>query len=391
MKKSRVFLIVLVILVQPVFWCCGQSVNLPPNLIRNGYMNILDGTKPAGFGLMGSLSLTAAHPYTKGFEGPYTPTAPVNAASTVDAATETEPYWFGVYNKGERASRGGLASGWKAIGDGKLLKVTGVNDDQHGLITFPFERNVLLNKVRFRAWVKIVSGVSVSFGSDAGHNQVERGFIVTKSMADQATDGWYRVDHEIQTSEITNLEALAFSMGVKGSNVEVYLALPHLSIVNDDSWLPSVSDMLSRNGLTVSPKDNKIGIGTLTPSYNFDVNGTSRFTQKMIVESDIESKKVKVTATPGSVPDYVFDKGYNLMSLPNIPSAREIETRGQDVGYLQLKLLEKIEELTLYTIQQEKELLELRKLKEMNANLEKSLKQLLIRIDSIENKINNEK
>ena len=86
-----------------------------------------------------------------------------------------------------------------------------------------------------------------------------------------------------------------------------------------------------------------------------------------VVEGDIESQKVKVTATPGSVPDYVFAEDYKLNTLaeveafinknshlPNIPSAKEIELNGQDVGELQLRLLEKIEELTLYLLKQEK-------------------------------------
>ena len=91
------------------------------------------------------------------------------------------------------------------------------------------------------------------------------------------------------------------------------------------------------------------------------------------VQGNIESKKVKVTATPGSVPDYVFKPNYKLRTLnqledfiqknshlPNIPSAKEVETNGQDVGDLQLKLLEKIEEQTLYIIQMDKELNKLR-------------------------------
>lgn len=119
-------------------------------------------------------------------------------------------------------------------------------------------------------------------------------------------------------------------------------------------------------------KDNQVGVGTNSPSYKLDVNGTSRFTQKMIVEDDIESKKVKVTATPGSVPDYVFKPDYELRSLPelesyiktnshlpNVPSAKEIEANGQDVGELQLKLLEKIEELTLHIIKLNKRIVEL--------------------------------
>ncbi|GHE75724.1 hypothetical protein [Roseivirga thermotolerans] len=137
--------------------------------------------------------------------------------------------------------------------------------------------------------------------------------------------------------------------------------------------------------IALSPYGGNVGIGTgnTDPSFKLDVNGASRFTGKMIVDNDIESKKVKVTATPGSVPDYVFAIDYNLMSLseveefikanshlPNIPNAKAIETNGQDVGDLQLKLLEKIEELTLHMIEMEKTIksqaAELEKLKSNN-------------------------
>lgn len=88
-----------------------------------------------------------------------------------------------------------------------------------------------------------------------------------------------------------------------------------------------------------------------------------------MIDGNLESKKVKVTATPGTVPDYVFAKDYKLRSLqeleafvntnkhlPNIPSAKQVEKNGQDVGDMQLKLLEKVEELVLYTIEQQKQL-----------------------------------
>ncbi len=66
------------------------------------------------------------------------------------------------------------------------------------------------------------------------------------------------------------------------------------------------------------------------------------------------------------LPDYVFADGYPLMSpdelaefiereqhLPNMPSAKDVQEAGQiNVTELQLKLLEKIEELTLYTLEQ---------------------------------------
>ncbi|WP_305983075.1 hypothetical protein [Roseivirga thermotolerans] len=120
--------------------------------------------------------------------------------------------------------------------------------------------------------------------------------------------------------------------------------------------------------LTIRRNTGFVGLGTISPNERLEVNGNA------LIQGSLESKKVKVTATPGSVPDYVFDKDYRLKSLseveefikanshlPNIPNSKEIETNGQDVGYLQLKLLEKIEELTLYMIEQNKEMVELKR------------------------------
>jgi len=68
-----------------------------------------------------------------------------------------------------------------------------------------------------------------------------------------------------------------------------------------------------------------------------------------------------------TVPDYVFEPGYQLMPLPqlaryvehekhlpDIPSAQELKTQGVNISEMQMQLLKKIEELTLYTVQQEK-------------------------------------
>lgn len=73
-------------------------------------------------------------------------------------------------------------------------------------------------------------------------------------------------------------------------------------------------------------------------------------------------------------PDYVFEKEYKLLStdelrsyidehqhLPNVPSAREVEEEGVGLGELNKKLLEKVEELTLYMLQQQEEIENLKK------------------------------
>ena len=75
-----------------------------------------------------------------------------------------------------------------------------------------------------------------------------------------------------------------------------------------------------------------------------------------------------LTTAAGPVPDYVFNDEYQLKSLdeveafinenshlPNIPSAKDYASKGGvNISELQMKMLEKVEELTLYTIQQEK-------------------------------------
>ena len=75
----------------------------------------------------------------------------------------------------------------------------------------------------------------------------------------------------------------------------------------------------------------------------------------------------QLTTAGGTYPDYVFAKDYSLMSLadlksfidsnghlPGVPTSEDIETTGGvNMSKLQLKLLEKVEELTLYTLDQD--------------------------------------
>ncbi|WP_336686664.1 hypothetical protein [Chryseobacterium bernardetii] len=113
--------------------------------------------------------------------------------------------------------------------------------------------------------------------------------------------------------------------------------------------------------------NGNIGIGVHNPQYKLDVAGKSSFSDNMKVDAKIEAKEVKVTITPTA--DFVFEENYNLPKLediekqikekkhlPEIASAKEMEKNGVNIGEFQIKLLQKIEELTLYSIEQNKQL-----------------------------------
>ncbi|SHN20135.1 hypothetical protein [Flavobacterium pectinovorum] len=99
--------------------------------------------------------------------------------------------------------------------------------------------------------------------------------------------------------------------------------------------------------------DGNVGIGKANPTNKLDVNGT------------IHSKEVKVDLLGWS--DFVFKKEYNLPTLAevekhinekghleNIPNEEEVLKNGINLGEMNAKLLQKIEELTLYMIDQNK-------------------------------------
>ena len=104
-------------------------------------------------------------------------------------------------------------------------------------------------------------------------------------------------------------------------------------------------------------QNGNIGIGTVSP------------TEKLTIKGGLIASKINVKA-PENIPDYVFEEDYNLLPLeeveayykvnkhlPGILSEKEIKKSGKvDMGDMQMKLLEKIEELTIYVVEQQKEI-----------------------------------
>lgn len=111
-----------------------------------------------------------------------------------------------------------------------------------------------------------------------------------------------------------------------------------------------------------SESNGKIYIGS-TATYP---NSTGNY--KLFVEGGILTEKVKVALrSSANWADYVFEKDYNLMPLkkveeyiaenkhlPGVASADELTKSGLDLAEMQAKHMQKIEELTLYIIEQNK-------------------------------------
>lgn len=122
---------------------------------------------------------------------------------------------------------------------------------------------------------------------------------------------------------------------------------------------------------SMTERNGKIGIGTSNPD------------QLLTVKGKIHTREVLVDLNGAVAPDYVFEhyftrksdlkQTYRMMSLPEleqyiekyhhlpgIASAQEMVQEGVALKELALKLLEKIEELSLYTIEQQKQIEQLK-------------------------------
>ncbi len=151
----------------------------------------------------------------------------------------------------------------------------------------------------------------------------------------------------------------SITLGVANTGVGGYTSLTFSisALQNGYSSLQSIKSAGSAYGvLSLNPSGGGVGIGTTDPGP-----------YKLAVEGPIGARSIKVTlANPWA--DYVFDKNYKLRSLyalesyiklnnhlPGIPSATEVQKEGLDLAQMNAKLLEKIEELTLYVIELKKE------------------------------------
>lgn len=177
-----------------------------------------------------------------------------------------------------------------------------------------------------------------------------------------------------RTQISTNIPSDTFYVGNEGANHDNGNSLVFLRYTQYQPNNPGIIDVggwttSAAYGWIMSLRANgKLFLGTNPSAVCADCND-----YRVFIKDGIRTEKVKVdVAATNGWADYVFKKNYTLRTLeeverhiaekghlPNVPSAEEVEKNGINLGEMDAKLLEKIEELTLYSIEQNKQIKQL--------------------------------
>lgn len=192
----------------------------------------------------------------------------------------------------------------------------------------------------------------------------------TDAIIQRTTSGNMVVNSGAGTSSLYLNYASAYNAGTGGINIfdggTTNYAKLWITKGGGGNGIESIA-----GNLVISPSGGRVIISDLSntsltvPAANY----------KLIVQGGMLTEKVKVAVqNSANWSDYVFAEDYNLMSLydvekyikknqhlPNVPSAKQLEKEGLDLGEMQAKQMEKIEELTLYMIEMKKEIDSLKK------------------------------
>lgn len=176
----------------------------------------------------------------------------------------------------------------------------------------------------------------------------------------------------------TNGIATPITVHIKIRSVNINSGWNPLTVAGNDAGITNLGAMTNEwnlyTGRLTSTASAEIAIHANGNGYVGI--GTKSPTERLSVKGKIRAQEIKVEADNNTNwPDYVFKKDYPLPKLadvekhirekghlPEVPSAKEVEKEGIALGTNQALLLKKIEELTLYIIEQQKkiELLEQR-------------------------------
>jgi hypothetical protein len=200
----------------------------------------------------------------------------------------------------------------------------------------------------------------------------------------------------------------AFNFGYSGSSFGrssgFFNVRPDASAVAPNPSIRFATQNLQR---MIIDRNGNVGIGQFgavvgsnpgtSPLAKLHVQGNAR------IEGTLQTTgSISVGGVTLNVPDYVFAPDYKLLPLkqvaayieqekhlPGIPSAPEIQSQGKlDLGEMQMNLLKKVEELTLYAIQQDetvgKQKAEIAELRQTNEDQRAAIAALMARVEALE-------
>ncbi|WP_166921430.1 hypothetical protein [Flavobacterium poyangense] len=276
--------------------------------------------------------------------GTNTPTEKLEVKGNIKISSNNKIYWDW---DGSYISR-------QQVGTGQVLKFVNSNsvDTSNPLGGFDFANNQGLSTLRltdFRLGVNMLSDIVKPLSIlhlRSGNDNFDNGILLHNSAL------WAK------RFSITNTSFGSFPIfsinDVTTTSADIY----------NTKQISSKSDLMQVARLAIVANGN-VGIGSINPD------------EKLTVKGKIHAEEVRVDL---SVPaDYVFQKYYTGKSelksdyvmptlaevekytkennhLPNVPSAQEIKDKGLQLGEMSNVLLQKIEELTLYVIEQNKKI-----------------------------------
>jgi hypothetical protein len=237
-------------------------------------------------------------------------------------------------------------------------------------------RNNYKTKIIMKKRILLIALIGMSFGVNAQITELSNGNIGigTTNPTSQLNVGTKTTNSPSTIAQfgtsVTSGEARVLSLVNSGGGSNQSTSL---DFHNGASWSPTGKIQVQQLGTDTKSKlhfftynsglknrmtineNGYVGIGTINPDSELAVNGK------------IHTKEVKVDLIGWS--DFVFENDYKLPTLAeveqhikekghlkDIPSAENVKENGILLGEMDSKLLQKIEELTLYTIEQEKRL-----------------------------------
>lgn len=331
-----------------------QPLVFKVNNQRTGYLDyIVDGSVYLGFQAGNSLS-TSLNNIAIGYQalrGPGAASPGTSSNIAIGSKTLTGSY------AGENVAIGTSSSELNGGGVQNVsIGVRALKNNVNG------QRNIALGMV---ALENTTGSNNVAVGFGAGQNNTGSNSVFIGSSAgggDVGNSNMLYISNKYSDDGSTNVPLIKGSFGTNASGDGSFLKF-HLGT----TAATQTTGFLAIGDFKTAPGASGTG-GLSIPSANG---------YRLIVQEGILSEKIKVALRNSSDwADYVFEDNYKLMTLdevesfikenkhlPNVPSAEEMAQNGLDLTQTSAKLMEKIEELTLYVISLNKEV---NKLKEEN-------------------------